>query len=528
MSAPVVPTKPLDLTSTALSSATPQARGAVSALTVVHDRRRWWALAVLMLPVLLVSIDNTVLNFALPAISEATRPTGVQLLWMVDIYPLVLAGLLVAMGSLGDRIGRRRLLMIGSAGFGVVSVFAAFAPSIEGLIIARAALGFFGAMLMPSTLSLLRSTFVDRDQRRLAIAIWATGFAAGSALGPVVGGILLEHFAWGSVFLIAVPVLLPLLVLAPILVTESRDPHPGRIDLLSIALSLGTMLPIVYGIKSIAEHGVTWITVAPIALGLGLGVWFVRRQLHVPNPMLDMGLFRRGAFSGAVGVNLLSVTALVGCLFFISQHLQLVLGLSPLNAGLVLVPGLAAMIVAGLLIVPIARRVRPSRVVPVALLVSVAGFASIALRGGAIDAFWIGVAFVLLGIGIGAAETVSNELIVATAPADKAGAASAVSETAYELGAVLGTAVLGTILTVSYRAAVLLPDGLSAADRLAAGETLGGAVSVARHLSPAAGEQLLESARHAFDSGVGLTAWIGVALVLGAAVVALLSLRRAR
>ena len=517
VSAPAVPTN---------SIALPGA--AASALPARHDRRRWWALVVLMLPVLLVSIDNTVLNFALPAISTATLPTGVQLLWMVDIYPLVLAGLLVAMGSLGDRIGRRRLLLIGSAGFGVVSVFAAFSPSIEGLIIARAALGFFGAMLMPSTLSLLRSTFVDRDQRRLAIAIWATGFAAGSALGPVVGGILLEHFAWGSVFLLAVPVLLPLLVLAPILVTESRDPNPGRIDFLSIALSLGTMLPIVYGIKSIAEHGVAWLTLAPIALGLALGVWFVRRQLRLPNPMLDMGLFRRGAFSGAVGVNLLSVTALVGCLFFISQHLQLVLGLSPLNAGLVLVPGLAAMIVAGLLIVPIARRVRPSRVVPVGLLVSVAGFASIALRGGQIDAFSIGVAFVLLGIGIGAAETVSNELIVATAPADKAGAASAVSETAYELGAVLGTAVLGTILTVSYRAAVLLPDGLSAADRLAAGETLGGAVSVAGNLPADSAAQLLDSARHAFDSGVGLTAWIGVALVLGAAVVALVSLRRAR
>ncbi len=516
VSAPAVPTDSIVLPA------------AASARPMKHDRRRWWALAVLMLPVLLISIDNTVLNFALPAISTATLPTGVQLLWMVDIYPLVLAGLLVAMGSLGDRIGRRRLLLIGSAGFGVVSVFAAFASSIEALIIARAALGFFGAMLMPSTLSLLRSTFVDREQRRLAIAIWATGFAAGSALGPIVGGILLEHYAWGSVFLLAVPVLLPLLILAPILVTESRDPNPGRIDVVSIALSLGTMLPIVYGIKTIAENGVSLLTLAPVVLGLLLGVWFVRRQLRLSHPMLDMGLFRVGAFSGAVGVNLLSVTALVGCLFFISQHLQLVLGLSPLSAGLVLVPGLAAMIVAGLLIVPIARRVRPSRVVPVALLVSVAGFASIAVRNGQIDAFSIGVAFVLLGIGIGAAETVSNELIVATAPADKAGAASAVSETAYELGAVLGTAVLGTILTVSYRASVLLPDGLSAAERLAAGETLGGAVAVAGNLPDGLSQQLLDSARHAFDSGVGVTAWIGVALVLGAAVVAVVALRRAR
>ncbi|MBG6212174.1 DHA2 family multidrug resistance protein-like MFS transporter [Cryobacterium sp. CAN_C2] len=499
-----------------------------SAAEARHDRRRWWALAVLMLPVLLVSIDNTVLNFALPAISTATKPTGVQLLWMVDIYPLVLAGLLVAMGSFGDRIGRRRLLLIGSAGFGAVSVAAAFSPTIEWLIVARAVLGFFGAMLMPSTLSLLRSTFTNRDQRRLAVAIWATGFAAGSALGPVVGGILLEHFAWGSVFLLAVPLLLPLLVLAPLFVTESRDPHPGRIDIVSIVLSLATMLPIVYGIKSVAQYGPTALALAPIVVGLALGVWFVRRQLRLPNPMLDMSLFRLGAFSGAVVINLLSVTALVGCLFFVSQHLQLVLGLSPLAAGLVLVPGLAAMIVAGLVIVPIARRVRPSRVVPVGLFISAAGFGFIAITGGRIDAAGIAIAFVLLGIGIGAAETISNELIIANAPADKAGAASAVSETAYELGAVLGTAVLGTILTASYRSAVALPDTLTRAQEHAAGETLGGAVAVAEQLSAGAAQALLQSARHAFDSGVGLAAWIGVALVLSAALVAVISLRRAR
>jgi len=481
-----------------------------------------------MLPTLLVSIDNTVLNFALPAISRATSPSGTQLLWMVDVYPLVLAGLLVSMGSLGDRIGRRRLLLIGSAGFGAVSVAAAVSPSIEGLVGARAVLGFFGAMLMPSTLSLLRSIFAERDQRRLAIAIWATGFAAGSALGPIVGGLLLEHFEWGSVFLLAVPLLLPLLVLAPLLVPESRDPKPGRIDVLSSLLSLAAMAPIVYGIKAIAEHGPTAASMAPLALGLSAGAWFVRRQLRLSEPMLDMSLFRRGAFGGAVAVNLLSVTALVGFLFFVSQHLQLVLGLSPLAAGVVLVPGLVGMILSGLLVVPIARRVRPSRVVPAALLVSAVGFGAIAVSGGRIDANGIAVAFVLLGIGIGAAETVSNELIVASAPADKAGAASAVSETAYELGAVLGTAILGTILTASYRAAVSVPDALTATQRASAGETLGGAVAVAEQLPAGPAGRLLESARHAFDSGVGLSAWIGVALVLAAAVVAVRALRAAR
>lgn len=501
---------------------------APAAVRRARGSRQWLALAVLMLPTLLVSIDNTVLNFALPAISEALQPSGTQLLWMIDIYPLMLAGLLVSMGSLGDRVGRRRLLLIGSAGFGVVSAAAAFAPSVEWLIAARALLGFFGAMLMPSTLSLLRSVFTDRDQRRLAVAVWASGFAAGSALGPVVGGALLEHFSWGSVFLIAVPVLIPLMILVPILVPESRDPHPGTIDVPSILLSLVTMLPIVYGIKHIAESGIDPIGPIAIVLGAGAGVLFVRRQTRLETPMLDPGLFRHGAFSGAILVNLFSVIALVGGLFFVSQHLQLVLALSPLNAGLVLVPGLVVMIVAGLAVVPVAKRVRPSRLIPVALAFSVVGYAAVALSGGQISALGIGLTFAALGLGIGAAETVSNELILSGVPADKAGAASAVSETAYELGAVLGTAILGTILTASYRAAVELPQGLSAAQQAAAGETLGGAVAVAGQLPADAASALLDSARHAFDSGVGVAAWIGAGLVLAAAVIAATTLRKAR
>jgi DHA2 family multidrug resistance protein-like MFS transporter len=497
-------------------------------LSVRVGRRGWAALAVLMLPVLLVSVDNTVLNFALPAISESLTPSGTALLWMIDIYPLVLAGLLVSMGSLGDRIGRKRLLLVGSAGFGLVSIVAAFAPSIELLIAARAALGFFGAMLMPSTLSLIRSIFLDRSQRRLAIAIWASGFAAGSALGPIVGGVLLEHLWWGSVFLIAVPVLLPLFVLAPFLVPESRDPAPGRLDLASITLSLVTMLPIVYGIKHMATEGLDLLGCAAVVVGLAAGTLFVRRQLRLETPMLDMALFRQPAFSGAVLINLLSVVALVGGLFFVSQHLQLVLGLSPLHAGLILVPGLITMILAGLLVVPVAARVRPSIVVPAALALSAVGYGAIGLLGGAVDAAAIAICFVLLGLGIGAAETVSNELILANAPVEKAGAASAVSETAYELGAVLGTATLGTILTASYRNAVVLPEGLSAAQQSAASETLGGAVHVAEELPADAAGALLESARLAFDSGVGLSAWLGCGLIVAAATVALVSLRSVR
>jgi MFS transporter, DHA2 family, multidrug resistance protein len=432
------------------------------------------------------------------------------------------------MGSLGDRIGRRRLLLIGATGFAAVSALAAFAPTAEALIAARAALGVFGAMLMPSTLSLLRSVFADREQRRLAVAIWAAGFAAGSALGPIVGGVLLEHFWWGSVFLLAVPVLIPLLVLAPLLVRESRDPAPGPVDVPGIVMSLLTMAPIVYGIKTLAVDGFSPVAVLAIAVGAGCGALFVRRQLRRPVPMLDMRLFTRPAFSGAVVINLLSVISLVGFLFFVSQHLQLVLGLTPLNAGLVLLPGLATMIVAGLVVVPVARRIRPGVVIACGLSLSAVGYLLVAVTGG--DASWgvLLAAFVLLGAGIGAAETVSNELVISTAPAAKAGAASAVSETAYELGAVLGTAILGTLITASYRAALVVPPGLSAEQAHAAGETLGGAVTVASGLPAPLAEQLLVSARDAFDSGIGLTASIGVALVAAAAAVALVTLHRVR
>ena len=490
--------------------------------------RRWLALAVLMLPVLLVSIDNTVLSFALPQISEALRPSGTQLLWIIDIYPLVLAGLLVPMGSFADRVGRRRLLLAGAVGFAAVSVVAAYAPTAEALVATRAGLGFFGAMLMPSTLSILRNVFTDREERRLAIAIWAAGFAAGSALGPIVGGFLLEHFWWGSVFLLAVPVLVLLLVLAPLFVPESRDPAPGRVDVWSILLVMAAMTPVVYGIKTLAKSGPGALALGSVALGLVAGTLFVRRQLRRPDPMLDVRLFARGTFSGAVLVNLLSVFSLVGFLFFVSQDVQLVLGLSPMQAGLALLPGLVVMVVAGLGVVKVVRRVRPARVVAVALLFSAAGYAVVAAGAGESTLLLLVVAFVVLSFGVGAAETVSNDLIVSSVPAAKAGAASAISETAYEVGAVLGTAVLGSILTASYHANVVVPEGVPAADAVAAAETLGGATQVAGTLPAGQAQALLDSAHAAFGSGVGVTSLIGVVLMLVAAGVALVTLRDAR
>ncbi|WP_285137106.1 MFS transporter [Microbacterium sp. lyk4-40-TSB-66] len=481
--------------------------------------RGWFALAVLMLPVLLVSVDNTVLSFALPEIALDLQPSSIEQLWIIDVYPLVLAGLLVTMGTLGDRFGRKRMLLIGATGFAAVSALSAFAPTAVLLIAGRALMGVFGAMLMPSTLSLLRSIFRDRDERRFAIAIWASGFSAGAALGPIVGGFLLEHFSWGSVFLMAVPVLVPLLVLAPFFVPESRDPAPGRFDAVSVVLSLATMVPIVYGIKKLAVEGPVSLAPVLFVVGVVFGWLFVRRQNRAAAPMLDMSLFRRGTFSGAILVNLLSVVGLVGFLYFVAQHLQLVVGLSPMTAGFALVPGLALMIVSGLAVVPVAKRFAPRVVVPVALAFSVVAYVMVALSTA--DLVQLIVAFSLLGIGIGAAETVSNELILSSAPSAKAGAASAVSETAYEVGAVLGTAVLGGILAAFYRTQLVLPEGLSAAAADASRETLAGAVAVSNTLDDAAlAESLRTAAAHAFDSGVVVTALIGAALIVVAAVIA--------
>lgn len=488
--------------------------------------RSWIALAVLMLPVLLVSVDNTVLSFAIPSISLALIPSASELLWIIDVYPLVLAALLVPMGSMADRFGRRKLLLIGSTGFAVVSVMAAFAPSAGALIGYRALLGFFGAMLMPSTLSLIRNLFLDPAQRRTAIAVWAAGFSGGAALGPIIGGFILEHFWWGAVFLLSVPVLIPLLIMAPIFVTESKDPSPGKIDPVSILLSFGAMVPTLIGIKEIAQSGVSAVNVAFILAGIGLGVVFVRRQLRRAHPMMDMSLFRNPVFSGGVLANLLSIFSLVGFLYFVTQHLQLVVGLSPTHAAFVLVPGLAITIVSGLVVAKLANHFKPSRLVAGGLLLNAAGFLIVWLNTDGSVAGIIA-AFAVLGAGVGMAETISNDLILSAAPPAKAGAASAISETAYEVGSVLGTAILGSVLAAAYKMNVVFPAGLSMANKDSAGQTLGGAIDVAGSLPPQQGAALLASAKHAFDSGSGIVAMVGVVLMLGAALMCLRTLRSA-
>lgn len=491
--------------------------------------REWCALAALMIPVLLVSIDNTVLSFALPAISTALAPTGNQLMWIVDVYALMLAGLLIAMGSLGDRVGRRRLLLIGSAAFGAASVLAAFSTSPEMLILGRLLLGVAGATLMPSTLSLIRNIFHDREQRRLAIAAWAAMFAGGAALGPVVGGWLLQHFWWGSVFLINVPLIVVFLALAAWLIPESKDPAPGPVDPFSIVLSLATMFPAVYAIKKFASAGLDPVMVLSASVAAVAGVVFVRRQRRLDHPMIDVTLFTDRVFAGAVFANMLSLLGFAGFLFFAAQSLQLVLGLEPMRAAFVLLPGLAATITAGFAVVKIVRYVPVHLVVSTAFGLSAAGFAVTAFVADAPSVVALGTAFVLLAVGIGFAETLTNDLILSCVPPNRAGAASAISETAYELGAVMGTAVLGSVLLAMYRSELVIPtvigeEGL----RGQATQTLGGAIDAAETYGGVVGDQLVASAQAAFMSGVQTTSLLAVGLTLAAAVVSFRALRPAR
>lgn len=474
--------------------------------TIQHPHpKRWPALAVLMLPVLLVTVDNTVLSFALPKIAEALHPSASQQLWIIDAYSLVLAGLLISMGTLGDRVGHRKVLLFGSLGFTIISVLTAFSTSAPQLIAGRACTGIFGAMLMPSTLALIRSLFVDREERRLAVAVWACTLTVGSALGPLVGGVLLEFFDWAAIFLLAVPVLFPLLALGPWLLPESAHDSSGTIDPLSVLQSMVALTALVYSIKHIASEGVDSVALAAFCIGLSTGWIFVRRQLGLSSPLIDLTLFRNATFATSIAINLMSLALLIGFVFFATQFLQIILGIPPLRASLALVPGQVMAVAFGMLVVPIAKRVSAMVLVPVLVACIATAFLLIASLGTSI-AVLVG-AFALLNIGVGAIATVSNDIILSAAPPAKAGAASAISETGYEVGVVLGTTLLGGLLTASYRGTLVLPDFLSPMQASLAGETLGGAGSVASMLRPADALELMSVAASAFHSAIETMSW---------------------
>jgi DHA2 family multidrug resistance protein-like MFS transporter len=465
-------------------------------------------------------MDLTVLTLAVPSISADLHPSSTELLWIVDIYGFVLAGFLVTMGTLGDRIGRRRLLLIGAGAFGAASIVAAFSSSPGMLIAARALLGIAGATLAPSTLSLIRNMFRDDHQRTVAVGIWITSFSVGAAIGPLVGGVLLESFHWGSVFLLAVPVMALLLAIGPRLLPEYKDPEPGPLDLASAALSLAAVLAVIYGMKAVAKDGVAVASVAPILAGLAVGAAFVDRQRRLADPMIDLGLFRRPAFRLALGANTLGFAVVFGLDVFVAQYLQLVLGYSPLEAGLWSVPAAAAFVVGSQITPPLAARVRP----PVAMLGGiVVAIAGVGLLTGAQAADGPGLVVagvVILSLGLAPLFTLAADLAIASAPPERAGAASGVSETSSELGGALGLAILGTIGTAVYRdrAAEMISADIPRDATAKASDTLAGASAVADPLPHALAAEVLDPAREAFTQALQVASMVSGVLLVAAAV----------
>jgi MFS transporter, DHA2 family, multidrug resistance protein len=491
-------------------------------------RREWIGLAVIALPCLLYAMDLTVLTLAIPAITADLHPSSTQLLWIVDIYGFMVAGFLITMGTLGDRIGRRRLLLIGAAAFGAASVVAAFSSSPEMLIASRALLGIAGATLAPSTLSLIRSMFEDDQQRTFAIGIWITSFSAGAAIGPLVGGLLLERFHWGSVFLLAVPVMLMLLALGPRLLPEYRDPEAGRLDLLSAALSLIAVLAAIYGIKAIARDGIGAAGLVPLLTGLAIAAAFIARQRRLADPMIDLGLFRRPAFSLALGANTLAFAVVFGIEVFVAQYFQLVLGYSPFDAGLWSVPGAAAFVVGSQLTPPLVARIRPPVAMLGGILVAIVGIALLTQAHADAGPGLVVAAVVILSLGLAPLFTLAADLAISSAPPARAGAASGISETSSELGGALGLAILGAIGTAVYRdrAADTIPASLPHDAAATASDTLGGAVDVAGRLPQLSAADVLEPAREAFTQALQVAATVSGILLVAAAVIVAKLVRR--
>jgi DHA2 family multidrug resistance protein-like MFS transporter len=487
---------------------TPTPTPAATRISRRAGRREWIGLAVIALPCLVYAMDLTVLNLALPTLSADLHPSSTQLLWIVDVYGFMVAGALITMGALGDRIGARRLLMLGAAGFAAASLLAAFAPNANLLIAARALLGLAGATLAPSTLSLIRTMFEDDRQRTFAIGIWATSYSVGAAVGPLAGGALLEVSWWGSVFLLAVPVMLLLLLVGPRLLPAPPSSTSSRLDLPSALLSLASVLAIVYGLKQIIAAGDSSVAVCSIAAGSALGAIFIRRQRR-PEPLLDLSLLARGPFAAALATNVVAFFVIFGMSLFLAQYLQSVLGLSPLAAGAWSVPEALGFIIGSMAAPRLAGRYGAGTVVTGGLLLAGLGWGTVATTSGGL--FTLVTGSTVGAIGLAAVGTLVTDLVVSAAPASRAGAASAMSETSSELGGALGIAILGSIGAAIYRA------GVPADAPARAHETLAGAL----RLRGAAAEAVAEAARGAFVHALDVTALVAaVFLVLAAAAAA--------
>ena len=490
-------------------------------------RREWLGLAVLALAALMYVMDLTVLHLAVPKMSAELQPSSAELLWIIDIYGFFVAGALITMGSLGDRIGRRRLLLIGAAAFGITSLLCAFSSTPEMLIVSRAALGIAGATLAPSTLALIFYMFQDSRERTVAIGVWIGAFSAGSAIGPVLGGIMLEFFWWGSVFLIAIPVMVALLILGPRILPEYRDPEAGRLDPASAIMAVGAVLAVIFGLKQIAQEGPGLLAIGAIVVGLVVGVLWVRRQRQLADPMIDLALFRVPTFNAALVVNFLAIFVVVGYFLFIAQYLQLVADLTPFQAGLLSLPSAIAFIVGSQAAPRIVQRVKPAYLISGGLAFGSLGLFLLTQVGTTNGLLPLVVASVVISLGLAPVFGLTTELIVGSAPPERAGSASGISETGAELGGALGIALLGSVGAALYRGGLppTLLSGLPPDAATAARDTLGGAVGVASTLPTGTADTLLAVARAAFVDGMHVAAAIAGVIGLGLAAFAYITLR---
>ncbi|MET8248824.1 MFS transporter [Streptomyces sp. NPDC005202] len=504
-------------------SGTTTAAGALRRRAAGAGANRWVVLVVLCVSLLLVAVDATVLHVAVPAVTEDLRPGAIQLLWIVDTYPLVCASLLILFGTLGDRAGRRRILLLGYALFGIASAVSAFAPNPQMLIFARALLGVGGAMIMPATLSILRQVFPNRGERALAIGVWSAVAAVGAAVGPLLGGFLLEHFWWGSVFLVNIPLMLVSLPVGRLLLPESTGDREGPWDVVGALMAAAGLFCAVLGVKRLGggEPVLSVFTLVPLAAGSVLLVFFVRRQGSRRHPLVDLRMFSRPAFSTSVGCIVLAMLALVGLELIAAQYLQLVLRLSPLETGLRLLPLTFAAMAAGLAGARMLRRFGPRRMVCFGFCLTAAAVVVLTAMGGDDNAGLLLAGFVLLGFGLETTLFGAYESMLSEAPPAQAGGAAAIGETSYQLGAGIGIALLGSVMNAAYAPGLAGVPGVPAAASGAASHSLGEAYEVAGQLGGSAGVALRRAARDSFVHGLHVTLLVSAGLLLLGAVMAL-------
>ncbi|HKB30635.1 MAG TPA: MFS transporter [Streptosporangiaceae bacterium] len=499
------------------------AAGSIAAGERIH-RRRWYILSVLVVGLLVIVLDNTVLNIALKTIADPRGGLGAtqsQLEWAINSYTLMFAGLLFTFGVLGDRIGRRRMLIIGLLLFGVASLLSAYSHTPDQLILARAAMGFGGAAVMPQTLSIISNVFDPRERGR-AIAIWAAAVGGGIAIGPVLGGLLLDHFWWGSVFLINVPIAAVGALLVLLIVPESRNPDPGKVDAVGVLLSIAGLVLVVYGIIQGGDTG-SWVrpdVLGPVFVGLAVLGLFGWHESRISHPSLDVRLFRDPRLSASVGAIGLVFFALAGAIFFISFYLQNVRGYSPLHAGLLTLPLAAGQMLFSPRSATLVHRFGAKAVTTVGLLMVASALAGYFLLGVDTPIWVLGVIFFVQGAGMANVMPPATEAVMSVLPRERAGAGSSLNNTARQVAVALGVAVLGSILAQVYRGQ-LSPHlaGIPASARSTASASIAGAQAVAQQLGPS-GSRLLAPASDAFVQAMHVTTLISAAIALvGATVV---------